>query len=126
MLGDAPLTAFVPVRDTAIARTFYEHTLGLNVVEETPFAVAIDAHGTLLRLTPVPDLTVQPFTIAGWQVPDITPIVRGLADRGVHFLRYDHMEQDELGIWSAPSGDRVAWFHDPDENTLSLTMVNMR
>jgi hypothetical protein len=31
------------------------------------------------------------------------------------------MPQDELGIWSAPSSARVAWFTDPDGNTLSLT-----
>ena len=31
------------------------------------------------------------------------------------------MEQDELGVWSAPGGARVAWFKDPDGNVLSLT-----
>jgi hypothetical protein len=49
--------------------------------------------------------------------------VRALTDRGVVFSRYDGMDQDELGIWSTPSGDRVAWFADPDGNTLSLTSL---
>jgi hypothetical protein len=40
---------------------------------------------------------------------------------GIEFTRYDGMTQDDLGIWTAPSGDRVAWFKDPDGNTLSLT-----
>jgi hypothetical protein len=31
--------------------------------------------------------------------------------------------QDDLGIWSSPSGARVAWFRDPDGNTLSLTQL---
>ena len=44
-----------------------------------------------------------------------------LTARGVEFTRYDGMEQDDLGVWSAPGGDQVAWFHDPDGNTLSLT-----
>jgi predicted enzyme related to lactoylglutathione lyase len=36
-------------------------------------------------------------------------------------LRYDGMDQDARGIWMTPGGDRVAWFADPDGNTLSLT-----
>jgi len=31
------------------------------------------------------------------------------------------MGQDKLGIWTSPSGARIAWFKDPDGNTLSLT-----
>ena len=54
-------------------------------------------------------------------MPDITATVRELAERGVRFSRYDSMDQDELGIWLTPGGDRVAWFTDPDGNTLSLT-----
>ncbi len=121
MLAGAPFIGFIPVRDIFEARGFYERVLGLRVVEDTPFAVVLDANGTMLRLTPVPGLAVQPFTIAGWQVADITAAVRDLAARGVRFTRYDGMGQDELGIWTAPGGDRVAWFTDPDGNTLSLT-----
>jgi catechol 2,3-dioxygenase-like lactoylglutathione lyase family enzyme len=112
---------FVPVTDMAVAREFYEGTLGLRVVAETPFALVLDANGTQVRVTPVPDLTVQPFTIAGWAVPDIAATVRALSQAGVAFTRYEGMVQDELGIWTTPSGDRVAWFRDPDGNTLSLT-----
>ncbi|HEY6791637.1 MAG TPA: hypothetical protein VI365_30420 [Trebonia sp.] len=73
------------------------------------------------RVTPVPELTAQPFTIAGWKVPDIDATVRALTDVGIEFARYDGMTQDDLGIWTSPNGDRVAWFKDPDGNTLSLT-----
>jgi predicted enzyme related to lactoylglutathione lyase len=31
------------------------------------------------------------------------------------------MEQDAQGVWTSPSGDRIAWFTDPDGNVLSLT-----
>jgi hypothetical protein len=41
--------------------------------------------------------------------------------RDIKFKRYEGIEQDELGIWTSPSGARVAWFGDPDGNTLSLT-----
>jgi len=33
------------------------------------------------------------------------------------------MEQDEHGIWTAPSGARIAWFTDPDGNTLSVAQL---
>jgi hypothetical protein len=33
----------------------------------------------------------------------------------------DRLAQDERAIWTAPSGDRIAWFSDPPGNTLSIT-----
>jgi catechol 2,3-dioxygenase-like lactoylglutathione lyase family enzyme len=123
VLAGARFTGFIPVRDTARARGFYQGVLGLRVVEDTPFAVVVDAGGTSLRLTPVPEFTPQPFTVAGWQVTDIAAAVRELADRGVRCTRYDGLDQDEMGIWSSPGGARVAWFCDPDGNTLSLTQA---
>ncbi len=121
MLADAAFIGFIAVRDLATARAFYEGTLGLRVVEQTPFALVLDAGGTMLRVTPVQELAARPFTIAGWQVPDIDAAVRALAGRGVEFNRYDGMAQDDLGVWTTPGGDRIAWFTDPDGNTLSLT-----
>ncbi len=35
--------------------------------------------------------------------------------------RFEGVPQDGLGIWTASDGTRVAWFQDPDANTLSLT-----
>jgi catechol 2,3-dioxygenase-like lactoylglutathione lyase family enzyme len=112
---------FIPVPDTSRVRPFYEETLGLPVIEDTPFALVVDANGTMLRITPVPDFAAQPFTIAGWRVADITATVQALVDRSVRCVRHDGMDQDDLGIWTAPGGDRVAWFKDPAGNLLSLT-----
>ena len=47
--------------------------------------------------------------------------VTELATTGVEFTRYGFMKQDKQGIWDAPGGTRVAWFKDPDGNTLSLS-----
>ena len=121
MLADAPFIGFIPVRDLATARAFYVGTLGLRVLDETPFALVLSAGGTMLRVTPVPEPPALPFTIAGWDVADIAATVRELAGLGVRFNRYESMKQDELGIWTTPGGDRVAWFADTDGNTLSLT-----
>lgn len=122
MLTAKGFTGFIPVRDAAAARAFYAGVLGLPVLADTPFALVLDAGGTTVRVTPVGEFTAQPFTIAGWQVADIDAEVRALSERGVSFTRYEGMDADELGIWTAPGGDRVAWFRDPDGNTLSLTM----
>jgi predicted enzyme related to lactoylglutathione lyase len=123
MLGQSPLTAFIPVSDTARVRPFYESVLGLRVVADTPFALIVDAAGTEVRITPVPDHRPVPYTVAGWTVDDIDATIARLAERGVTFRRYEGMGQASNGVWTAPGGDRVAWFADPDDNTLSLTQL---
>ena len=121
MLSTAPLIAFIPVRDLVAARAFYGQTLGLEVTDDSPFAIVIRACETMLRVTRVDEFRPQPFTIAGWEVSNIAATVDALVARGVTFVRYEGMDQDEKGIWSTPGGDQVAWFKDPDGNTLSLT-----
>ena len=123
MLGKQPLVAFVATCDGARARRFYGETLGLEIVSDDPYAVVCDAHGTSLRIQKVLSLQPQGFTVLGWQVPDIAATVDALAKRGVKFERFEGMDQDAHGIWSSPSGARVAWFKDPDGNTLSLTQT---
>jgi hypothetical protein len=75
----------------------------------------------MLRITAVPEVRRAGYTILGWNVTDIAAVVQGLASRGVVFLRYEGMDQDSDGVWTAPDGAKVAWFADPDGNTLSLT-----
>jgi catechol 2,3-dioxygenase-like lactoylglutathione lyase family enzyme len=124
MLGSSDLVGFVPTTDLDRARAFYRDTLGLELREETPFAVVFDANGTVLRVTLVEQLTPAPFTVLGWSVADIANLVRRLSGRGVAFERFAGMDQDDLGIWTSPSGAPVAWFKDPDGNTLSLTGID--
>ena len=122
MLPSAKIIGFVPITDTARAKSFYAEKLGLKFVSEDPFAVVFDANGNMIRLTRMKEVKPQAFTILGWQVPDIVITVQRLQAAGVQFERYgDFMQQDELGIWSAPGGSRVAWFKDPDGNTLSVS-----
>jgi catechol 2,3-dioxygenase-like lactoylglutathione lyase family enzyme len=121
MLKSRPIVAFVATTDPKRAKRFYARTLGLRLVSEDGFALAFDAGGTMLRVAVVKTLQPAGYTVLGWIVPDIAKAVRGLVKRGVVFQRYDGMPQDDLGIWSSPSGARVAWFADPEGNTLSLT-----
>ena len=122
MLSNSNVMAFVATTDAAKAREFYEGTLELHLVEDDMFAVVFDLNGIMLRIQKVGEVTAPQYTSLGWQVDDIALEVRRLTERGVSFLRFDGMGgQDELGIWSSPSGAKVAWFKDPDGHTLSLT-----
>ena len=123
MLTDCPLVAFVATKDAAKARSFYEQTLGLRLVSDEPWALVFDAHGTRLRIQKVDEFEPLPFTTLGWQVLDIDRAVATLAKMGVRPERYPGMDQDATGVWASPSGARVAWFKDPDGNTLSLTQL---
>jgi catechol 2,3-dioxygenase-like lactoylglutathione lyase family enzyme len=121
LLGAASLTAFLPTRDPARARDFYERQLGLRLVEDDAYALVFDANGTMLRIQIVDSFAPHPFTALGWQVADIDAVADALAAKGIATERYAGMDQDARGIWNAPSGARVAWFEDPDGNTLSIT-----
>ena len=120
-LGDYNIVGFVTIVDVERAKKFYRDTLGLRLVsEEPPFALVFEAHGIMLRLGMAKEPAPTRGTVLGWQVPDIVAAVRDLQTAGVRFERYEFMKQDELGIWTTPTGARVAWFKDPDGNILSL------
>lgn len=119
--SSAKLMAFVVTTDAVKAKRFYGTVLGLKLVSEDDFAVVFDSGGTLLRIAKMEKLAPAPFTVLGWQVKTISQTVDKLAGAGVKFERYPYFEQDERGIWSAPSGAKVAWFKDPDGNLLSLS-----
>ena len=122
-LGSRKIVAFVATSSPAKAKRFYRDKLGLRLVEASPFALVFDAHGTMLRVTPVNKVATAGYTVLGWQVPEIVDAVKRLRKAGVRFERYDGMGQDKLGVWQSPSGARIAWFKDPDGNTLSITML---
>ena len=120
-LGSEKLIAFVATQDPARARAFYRETLGLRLVSEDPFALVFDVGGTMLRVTTVTEVSKANYTVLGWKVGDIIQAAKNLHKARIRLERYAGMQQDELGIWKSPSGARVAWFKDPDGNTLSIT-----
>jgi len=121
MLGSTNIVAFVPIKDAEKARAFYEGVLGLQFVKDDGFALVFEANGIMIRVAKMKDFTPAQFTILGWQVHGIEKIVRSLQSKGVHFEIFGFFQQDELGIWTAPTGDKVAWFKDPDGNMLSVS-----
>jgi catechol 2,3-dioxygenase-like lactoylglutathione lyase family enzyme len=121
VLGNATITAFVATANPARSKRFYSDTLGLTVLSDDRFAIAFDCNGIQLRIQKVDKVRPHRFTSLGWHVANLRRAVAGLAKRGVTFERYPFLEQDEAGVWQAPSGSQVAWFKDPDGNLLSLT-----
>lgn len=133
MFGSAEVVTFIPTLDFAKSRPFYEETLGLRFVNDDGFALVFamgereaagaedKGPGVILRLVKVGTLLPHPFTVLGWNVNNIDMAVTRLAERAVTFERYPWMEQDGMGVWTAPGGARVAWFKDPDGNLLSIS-----
>jgi len=121
MLGSTNIVAFIPTKDSEKARAFYEGLLGLRFVKDDGFAMVLDANGIMIRVAKAPEFTPAQFTILGWQVKGIEKVAQELQKKGVHFEIFGFLKQDELGIWTAPTGDKVAWFKDPDGNILSVS-----
>ncbi|HZW79832.1 MAG TPA: VOC family protein [Candidatus Deferrimicrobiaceae bacterium] len=120
MLGSTNIVAFVPTKDPGKARAFYEGVLGLCFVKDDGFALVMSANGIMVRVSQA-EFTPAQFTILGWQVTNIEKMAAELQAKGVRFERFSFFEQDQLGIWTAPTGDKVAWFKDPDGNILSVS-----
>ncbi len=115
--------AFIPTNNAAAARNFYETTLGLNFISDDDFAMVfrVGPTQTMLRVVRSGAFTPAQFTLFGWEVTDIHATIADLTSRGAKFFRIGIFEQDEAGVWTSPSGSQVAWFKDPDGNTLSLS-----
>ena len=121
MLADKELKAFIPTVMPDKAKSFYQDILGLKLLSEDNYALEFNANGVLLRVTIVPELKPQGFTVLGWNVSDIASLIKSLNRKGTFCEKYSFLKQDDLGIWTSPGGSKVAWFKDPDGNILSLT-----
>jgi catechol 2,3-dioxygenase-like lactoylglutathione lyase family enzyme len=100
---------------------FYRDLLGFKFLRDDGFALVFDLHGTMLRIGRVAEFTAAQNTVLGWEVEDVNAAVTELTRKGVEFERYPRMGQDENGVATFPTGDKVAWFKDPDGNVLSLS-----
>ena len=120
MLAAAKMMGFVLTHDYDRARAFYEGHLGFEFVSHDQFALVVRAGENQIRIVKVPDFTPLRSTVLGWEVDDIDAVVRWLNERGAETEKYPFVEDREIGIWTAPGGDRIAWFKDPDGNVLSV------
>jgi catechol 2,3-dioxygenase-like lactoylglutathione lyase family enzyme len=121
MLASSKIIGFVPTKDSVKARGFYEGILQFEFVSDDMFALVMKAGETMLRIGKVQDFTPAPYTVLGWEVSNIEEVAKWLQKRGVTLEKFPFVQDKELGIWTTPNGDKVAWFRDPDGNVLSVS-----
>ncbi len=117
VLADAMLVTTIAVTDLDAARRFYAEQLGLQLLDETPFALRFAAG----RGTQVSVRRGQPNagqTVGHFEVSDIEAAVRELSSRGVPFNEYETPKTVNFIAQVGPA--RGAWFSDPDGNVLGL------
>jgi len=121
MLQNSPFYAYIPARDVARARRFYEDKLGLKAREEVAGGVVYEfGKGTAAFLYPTPNAGTSRASQAFWQVADIEREVAELKKRGVKFEDYDMPGmKTEDGIFTG-GGARAAWFKDSEGNILAV------
>ena len=121
MLAQGKMVGFVPTTDYEKARAFYEGKLGFEFISHDQYALVMSVGGHKIRIAKVPHFTPLQGTILGWEIQDIQAVASWLRDRGVTVEKYPFVQDRDLGIWTTPTGDRVAWFKDPDGNILSIS-----
>jgi catechol 2,3-dioxygenase-like lactoylglutathione lyase family enzyme len=121
MLANSKMMGFIFTRDYNNARAFYEGKLGLQFISQDQYALALRAGEHMIRIVKIPDFVPARATVLGWEVKDIGAAVAWLKEQGVALEDYPFIQDRTLGIWSAPGGDRIAWFKDPDGNVLSVS-----
>ena len=123
MLKDRSSSAIVAVSDIARARTFYEDTLGLTLIDSNAEA------GVLAFRTGDTQLTVYQSEFAGtnkanavtWDMKgDIVAVVDDLRAKGVTFEHYPDMGMTLNGDIHEAGPAKLVWFKDPDGNILHL------
>jgi len=77
--------------------------------------------GHRIRIAKIANFTPLQGTILGWEVEDIKAVANWLNGRSVTLEKFPFAQDQELGIWTTPNGDKVAWFKDPDGNILSIS-----
>ena len=121
MLDSAKLVGFVPTTDYEKARAFYEGKLGFKFVTLDQYALVLQVGAHRIRISKVPNFKPLQGTILGWEVENIEAAAKWLGDRGVATEKFPFVQDRELGIWTTPNGDKVAWFKDPDGNILGVS-----
>src|SRR6266550_1253766 len=122
MLNSQKIVAFVVTTDYSRARSFYVDTLALEFVSQDQFALVLRGNGNMMRVVKSENFSPARHTVLGWEVSNIESAASDLIGKGVSLEKYPWVKDERgLGIWTAPNGDQVAWFKDPDGNVLSLS-----
>ena len=119
MLQKAPMFAYIPAKDMARARLFYEQKLGFEPGRELGGGVSYECGGgTACFLYPTPNAGTSAASQAFWAVEDIEREVADLKAKGVTFEDYG-MPNTVNGITTA-GGAKAAWFKDSEGNIMAI------
>jgi predicted enzyme related to lactoylglutathione lyase len=120
MLQNHPMYSYIPAKDMARARKFYEQKVGLLPKQEVAGGVVYAcANGTACFMYPTPNAGTSQASQAFWQVENIEREVADLDARGVTFEKYDMQGVDDNGIVTA-GGAKAAWFRDTEGNIMAV------
>ena len=121
MLEGKDAAATLAVRDLEQARPFYESTLGLTPVQESPGGVLYKSGNSVVLVYPSEYAGTNQATAASWAVgDDFDSIVEELRSKGVTFEHYDLPDTTREGDVHQFGESRAVWFKDPDGNILNL------
>jgi predicted enzyme related to lactoylglutathione lyase len=121
MLQNAPMYSYIPAKDVARARKFYEQTLGFKPSREIAGGVVYEfGDHTSCFMYPTPNAGTSQASQAFWQVGDLEREVAELRSKGVTFEEYDMPNmKTRNGIFSG-GGSKAAWFKDTEGNIMAL------
>lgn len=121
MLHDFPIYVYIPARDMARARQFYETKVGLKAKQEINGGVVYEfAQGTAAFLYPTPNAGTSQASQAFWSVDDVDQVIEKLEARGVKFEDYDMPGQKSASGAITAGGAKAAWFKDSEGNIMAL------
>ena len=122
MLGDKEAVATLAVKDLAVARKFYEGTLGLKPQDtQGSEAVTYKSGSSKVFVYQSQYAGTNKATAANWLLgKDLEKVVQGLAERGVRFEKYDFPGMTFSGNIHSTGDLKIAWFQDPDGNLIAL------
>ena len=121
MLQKFPMYSYIPAKDVARARRFYEEQLGFTLKQEVAGgAVYESAGGTACFVYPTPNAGTSLASQAFWQVDDVDREVIELKARGVAFEQYDMPGARSPAGAIIAGGAKAAWFKDTEGNILAI------
>lgn len=115
------------VNNLAVAKKFYNETLGVTVDEDEKMqVVSLLFNGDVVAMI-YPKENHQPatYTVLNFVVEDLETAVDELIAKGITFEMYDDMKQDAKGISRDERGPQIAWFKDPSGNIVSIIQSNI-
>ena len=122
MLADKDVMATIAVRDMAVARKFYQQTLGFSPAGvEEPGVVTLRSGNSTVLIYESKFAGTNKATSATWGVgSEMDAIVRNLQKAKVPFEHYDLPGLKRDGDVHVAGEFMAAWFKDPDGNILHI------